>query len=117
VIYEAPHRVIETLSDALAVLGARPVTVAREISKLYEEFWRGTLDEALAHWQGTEPRGEFVIVIGGYVAPESETWNEERVRAALQDRLAQGESRSSAARALAEESGWARRDIYNLDVE
>ena len=117
VIYEAPHRIVETLSDALVVLGARPVAIAREISKLYEEFWRGTLDEALAHWQTTDPRGEFVIVIGGYVPPESEMWSEDQVRAALRDRLARGESRSSAARAVAEESGWARRDIYNLDVE
>jgi 16S rRNA (cytidine1402-2'-O)-methyltransferase len=90
--------------------------VAREISKLYEEFWRGSLDTVLDHFREHEPRGEIVIVIAGYTPEEEAAWSEERVRTALRDRLAQGESRSSAARAVAIDSGWPRRDVYNLDV-
>lgn len=116
VFYEAPHRLAETLADLLGVLGARPVVVAREISKLYEEFWRGGLDAALAHYQETEPRGEIVLIVGGYQTEDEGEWTEDRVRAALLDHLAQGESRSSAARAVAVKSGWSRRDVYDLDV-
>jgi 16S rRNA (cytidine1402-2'-O)-methyltransferase len=117
VFYEAPHRLIETLTDLLEVLGPRSAAVAREISKLYEEFWRGSLDTVLAHFREHEPRGEIVIVVAGYAPEEEAAWSEERVRAALHDRLAQGEARSSAARAVATDSGWPRRDVYNLDVD
>src|SRR5438093_1597554 len=63
VLFEAPHRLRETLEDALAVLGDRPLAVARELTKVHEEVFRGTLSEALAHF--TQPRGEFTLVIAG----------------------------------------------------
>jgi 16S rRNA (cytidine1402-2'-O)-methyltransferase len=69
IAYESPHRVRAALSDALAVLGDRRVAVARELTKLHEEVFRGTLSEAAAHV--TEPRGEFTLVIDG--APETPT--------------------------------------------
>jgi 16S rRNA (cytidine1402-2'-O)-methyltransferase len=63
VVYESPHRVLATLKDALEALGDRPVAVARELTKLHEEIWRGTLSSAVAYFQ--EPRGEFTLVIEG----------------------------------------------------
>ncbi len=67
VFYESPHRVVKALAQMIEVLGAeRPVSVCREISKIHEESVRGTLAEALEHFQTNEPRGEFVIVVGGY---------------------------------------------------
>lgn len=70
VLYEAPHRLRETLQDLLEFYGPEhPVAVARELSKLHEEIWRGSLGEALAHFK--EPRGEFVLVLGPR-APEAE---------------------------------------------
>ncbi|MFP6636226.1 MAG: 16S rRNA (cytidine(1402)-2'-O)-methyltransferase [Dehalococcoidia bacterium] len=63
VVFEAPHRLKATLRDILAVLGEREMSVCRELTKLYEEVFRGTASEALAHF--SEPRGEFVLVIRG----------------------------------------------------
>ena len=66
VFYESPHRVVKALQQFIEVFGPeRPVAVCREISKLHEETVRGTLAEALAHFTEHEPRGEFVIVVGG----------------------------------------------------
>ncbi len=63
VLFEAPHRVRETLEDVLAVLGNRRLAIARELTKLHEEVFRGTVAEAIAHFQ--EPRGEFTVVVEG----------------------------------------------------
>jgi 16S rRNA (cytidine1402-2'-O)-methyltransferase len=65
VVYEAPSRLVDTLRDARVALGDRRVAVACELTKLYEEVWRGTLGEALVHLEGEQPRGEYVIVIDG----------------------------------------------------
>jgi len=65
VLYEAPHRVLDTLSDILEVLGDRPAVAARELTKKFEEVVRGSLSALIAHFQQTEPRGEFTIVVGG----------------------------------------------------
>lgn len=66
IFYESPHRVVKTLEQMIAVFGAnRPCSACREISKLHEESRRGTLSEVLTHFQTTEPRGEFVLIVGG----------------------------------------------------
>ena len=66
IFYESPYRLVKTLQQFAEYFGAdRPVSVCREISKVYEESVRGTLEEVIAHFQQTEPRGEIVIVLGG----------------------------------------------------
>ena len=66
VIYESPRRVVKTLTQLAEVMGSqRQVSVCREISKVHEESVRGTLAEVIAHFQETEPKGEFVIVVAG----------------------------------------------------
>ena len=66
VFYESPHRVVKALQQFVEVFGPeRPAAVCREISKLHEEIVRGSLTECLAHFTAHEPRGEFVIVVGG----------------------------------------------------
>jgi 16S rRNA (cytidine1402-2'-O)-methyltransferase len=111
IFYEAPHRVRETLADLLAILGNRSICVARELTKVHEELWRGTLAEALGHF-GVEALGEFVLVVAG--APEDQRWSEARVRAALQAALAAGESATVAAKEIAALSGWSKREVYAL---
>ncbi len=115
--YESPHRLIDTLEILRSVLGERPVCVARELSKVYEEFFRGTVSQALAHYTANPPRGEIVIVIGGHVAEPEAAWDEARVREALFARLDEGEPLSSAAKAIAQKSGWERRTVYALGAE
>lgn len=66
IFYESPHRVVKALEQFIETFGtSRPVSVCREISKMHEESVRGTLEDVLAHFQENEPRGEFVIIIGG----------------------------------------------------
>jgi len=72
VFYESPHRVVKALTQFVEVFGAgRPAAACREISKVHEEIIRGTLSEILAHFTEHEPRGEFVLIVGGYdgIAP------------------------------------------------
>ncbi len=66
VLYESPHRIVRLLGELMEHLGSeRPVAVSREISKLHEETVRGSLKDALEHFTANEPRGEFVVVVGG----------------------------------------------------
>ena len=66
IFYESPHRVVKALQQFAEVFGAqRQCSACREISKLHEESVRGTIDEVLAHFEATEPRGEFVLVVAG----------------------------------------------------
>lgn len=66
VLYESPNRLLATLRDARAALGERRVAVCNELTKLYENTWRGPLGEAIAYLENHAPRGEYVIVLGGY---------------------------------------------------
>ena len=70
IFYESPHRIVKALSQFIEVFGPdRQVSVCREISKIHEESVRGTLEEVLQHFTENEPRGEFVIVVGGKASP------------------------------------------------
>jgi 16S rRNA (cytidine1402-2'-O)-methyltransferase len=115
VVFEVRHRLRRSLADVEAVLGDRPLAVCRELTKLYEEVWRGTVRQARDHFDEVEPRGEFTLVIGG--APQEHVrWDEDRVRAALDELLAQGLSRPAAARRIAKASGWIRAEVYALGL-
>jgi 16S rRNA (cytidine1402-2'-O)-methyltransferase len=111
IFYEAPHRVAETLSDMLAIFGDRSICVARELSKVHEEIWRGPIAQAQARF-GAEALGEFVLVVAG--APEAEQWDEDRVRAALRAETEHGAAAAEAARHVAGLSGWNKRAVYAL---
>ncbi|HTP11108.1 MAG TPA: 16S rRNA (cytidine(1402)-2'-O)-methyltransferase [Anaerolineae bacterium] len=111
IFYEAPHRVRETLADMLGVLGDRSVCIARELSKVHEEIWRGSIAHAIEHF-GAEALGEFVLVVAG--APEADRWDDDRVEAALLAEIEHGSSASEAARKVADMSGWNKRRVYAL---
>jgi 16S rRNA (cytidine1402-2'-O)-methyltransferase len=113
ILFEAPHRLKATLRDAAALLGPeRRCAVCRELTKLHEEIWRGTLEGAVAEWRDREARGEFTLVIQG--AGPTPRWDEERVRAALAQHLAAGSRHSDAAREVARLSGWPKSAVYAL---
>ena len=95
VLYEAPHRLRRTLDDLVAALGRdRPVAVSRELTKLHEETWRGTLADAAVRATTVEPRGEHVLVVAG--APPIAEPDDDGIRAALADRTAAGDDRKTA---------------------
>jgi 16S rRNA (cytidine1402-2'-O)-methyltransferase len=113
VLYEAPHRLARTLADLAAVCGGdRPVVVARELTKLHEEVWRGDLDGAVA-WAGDrEPPGEMVLVLGG--APPAPPAGDDEVRDALAAALGDGATVRDAATRVAADLGVGRRHVYDL---
>lgn len=116
VAYESPNRLTATLKAILDTLGDRPTCVAREVTKKFEAFQRGTASTLLAHFEANPPRGEITLVIGGKPATETTTWDEERVRKALYERLDQGERLNRAAKAIAAASGWDKRAVYALGI-
>lgn len=102
VFYEAPHRLRQTLEDLETVLGGdRPVTLGRELTKRFEEIWRGTLQGAIAYYQDHDPKGEYTLVIAGDSAP-SRQLSEAALKSELQALMQQGHSRSQASRLLAQ---------------
>jgi 16S rRNA (cytidine1402-2'-O)-methyltransferase len=115
VLFEAPHRLAACLADLAAVLGAdRAICVARELTKLHEEIWHGTLAEAVAHWRDRPPRGEFTLVVAGRLPVAARSWTDEEVRAALTGLRAQGVAAREAARRVAPQAGRPARDVYRL---
>ncbi|MGD8967120.1 MAG: 16S rRNA (cytidine(1402)-2'-O)-methyltransferase [Anaerolineae bacterium] len=113
IAFETPHRLRESLADMEAVLGNRRLALCREMTKVHEEIWRGTISEARAVFCEQETRGEFTLVVAG-AADEQQRWDEQQVRAALADLLAQGIRRPDAAKRVAELSGWDRGAVYKL---
>ncbi|MCW5881915.1 MAG: 16S rRNA (cytidine(1402)-2'-O)-methyltransferase [Anaerolineae bacterium] len=113
VLFESPHRLRDALDDLLTVLGDRPVALARELTKLHEEVWRGTLAQAIARYTEQEPRGEFTLVIGG-APPQDTTWDEQRVRAAVTEAVAAGRRSKETARAIAQQAGWTPKAVYQM---
>jgi 16S rRNA (cytidine1402-2'-O)-methyltransferase len=115
IFLETPHRLLNALQDLQHILGDRSIAVARELTKLHEEIYRGPVSQALVHYSAHPPRGEITLVVAG--AAEPKPWDEGRLQAALRQRLAAGENASQAAGELALLSGWPRRKIYSLWME
>jgi 16S rRNA (cytidine1402-2'-O)-methyltransferase len=115
VIYEAPHRIERTLVDLAAAFGAdRRVAVARELTKMHEQVWRGTLGAAV-EWAGTNPPGEMVVVVDG--APEPVAAGDDQILDALRAELDAGMSARDAAAAVAADLGVAKRRAYELAIQ
>lgn len=119
IFYEAPHRLQKTLGDFEAVFGKnRHVVVARELTKRYEEFWRGTLEEAILYYQGSQQiKGEFTIILSGCPQEDSLSLSWEQLKVELQQLLDQGMTRSQASRQLAQSTSFSRRQIYELSLD
>ena len=112
VLYEAPHRIAATIADLAAACGAdRPVAVARELTKLYETIVRGAVGDI----DLGEPRGEYVVVVGGAPVVEPAV-DDETIAAAVHDELEGGASTKDAAAAVARRLGIGRREVYAIAV-
>ena len=115
VVYESPRRVGRTLAELSDSLGPeRGVAVARELTKLHEEVWRGSLGEAATHYSVGEPRGEFVIVIAG---AEAEPLPESRIRAALVAERDSGATRRQAVDAVVSGLAAPKSRVYELALD
>lgn len=117
VLYEAPHRLRQTLQELAEQVGNdRQIVLARELTKRFEEFWRGSVQAAILHYQSQEPKGEFTVVLAGEVVSKTLPTDLE-LRTELQELLAQGWSKSRASRQLAEKHAMSRRQIYQLTLD
>jgi 16S rRNA (cytidine1402-2'-O)-methyltransferase len=117
IFYEAPHRIAEMLADAAEILGARPAVVAREITKLHEEFLRGTLEELAARAAKHPPRGEITVLVGPSAEPIPGVIAGPAAALSLSARVAQlerdeGLDRKAALKQAARERGLNKRDAY-----
>jgi 16S rRNA (cytidine1402-2'-O)-methyltransferase len=111
VLYEAPHRLQRTLADLAELCGPdRPVALVRELTKLHEEAWRGSLADAIVHGEQHEPRGEYVVVLGG-AAPEAAATDDD-LSQAVRDAFSQGLKGRDAADTVATALGIPRRRAY-----
>jgi 16S rRNA (cytidine1402-2'-O)-methyltransferase len=116
VLYEAPHRLARTLGDLIGACGAtRRVALARELTKLHEEVWRGSLASALERCAEIEPRGEYVVVLDG--APEPPAADDDAIRSALTEARRDGATTRDAVAEVASVLGVSRRRVYDLAVE
>ncbi|MEY2431918.1 MAG: rRNA (cytidine1402-2-O)-methyltransferase [Acidimicrobiaceae bacterium] len=116
VVYEAPHRLARTLADLAGAFGSdRQIAVARELTKLHEEVWRGTIGDAVVWATEREPRGELVLVVDG--APAAEAATDDDINAAVHAALDRGLSARDAAAEVASALGVPKRRAYAVAVD
>ena len=117
ILYEAPHRLLRTLAELHDALGDRELAVCRELTKLHEETLRTTLSEALAHFEATPPKGEFVLVLSG--APEADTPAVTEAEALEQVRALQAEGMrcKDACKQVAARTGLSKNALYALAIK
>ncbi|MCP9882749.1 16S rRNA (cytidine(1402)-2'-O)-methyltransferase [Cyanobium sp. Alchichica 3B3-8F6] len=114
VLFEAPHRLLDLLNDLLAVLGDRPLRVARELTKKHEEQVGPTVVAAREHFRRTPPQGECTLVLGGAEPPAPPSWDAASLTAELEALQQAGHSSNAAAKLLAERTGHSKRELYAL---
>lgn len=113
IFYEAPHRLKEFLSDLLLVMGNRKISISRELTKKYEETFRGSVEEALVYFIEKDPKGEFVVVVEGGTGERPEPilieWS---VHEHLQHFIDEGFTKKEAIKKVAEERRMKKSDVY-----
>jgi 16S rRNA (cytidine1402-2'-O)-methyltransferase len=116
IFLESPHRVTEALEDMLSTLGDRRIAVAREMTKLFEEYWRGIVSGALEYFKSQPARGEFTLVVEGKRKEDNWMWTEEQLLAAIKKAGKSNKKPKEIAAELAELSGWSKKEIYQKIV-
>lgn len=119
IFYEAPHKLTYTLTDMCDAFGAmRKIALVRELTKLHEEVFRGTLSDAVKKFETDKPRGEYVIIVDGYGGEEADSekdewWSTMTVCEHVDEYIKKGMSSKDAIKACALDRGVQKRDIYN----
>ncbi|MEJ6511947.1 MAG: 16S rRNA (cytidine(1402)-2'-O)-methyltransferase [Acidimicrobiales bacterium] len=115
VLFEAPHRLAKTLNDLAEVCsGQRRIVLARELTKLHEEIWRGSLGAAIQRCAEVDPRGEYVLVLDG--APPATEATDDQLREAVELAIGRGISKKDAAAEVAELFSVARNRVYEIAI-
>lgn len=115
IFYEAPHKLLATLTDMAEVFGEdRPISLCRELTKLHEEVVRTTLGQAVARYTQSPPKGEFVLVVAGAPAEKQALPSETDAAARVTQLIAQGVSRKDAVKQAAKELGLPKNVVYDI---
>lgn len=122
IFYEAPHRLIDTLSFLLETFGDRKIAVCRELTKIYEEIYRGTLSESVEYFLKNKPRGEFVLVLEGKKLQEikeeqRETWINLSIEEHILKYINNGISKKEAIKFVAKEREIPKSEVYKFSTE
>ena len=122
VLYEAPHRLVKTLTELMEALGDRRLTICRELTKKHEEAFRTTFSEALTFYETNEPKGECVLVIEGanreaLKKEEQESFLQMSLEEHMDRYLSQGMNKKDAMKAVAADRGVSKREIYAMLLE
>jgi len=117
VLYEAPHRIVDVLEEILAAWGDRQMAFGRELTKLHEEFWRGTVSQAIAYLKENTPRGEFVLVIAQAQEVPAEDEEEKDPLEAVKEKIAAGVPKKEALAQIAKQFKIPKRDLYNRLIQ
>ncbi len=117
IFYESPHRLKDTLGELLDTLGDRRIVAARELTKKFEEFRRGTIEELLAYYKEEAPRGEFTLIVDGASEEEAKAV-EETVDMTVEEELVMliesGTDKKEAIRQVAKRRNMPKRDVYQI---
>lgn len=119
IIYEAPHRLKKTIAELLSVLGNRKLTAVKELTKLHENVFLTTFEEALDYYEENEPRGEFVLVIEGRKIEELKkekeaSFQEMDINEHMKLYLDKGMDKKEAMKAVAVDRGIPKREVYKM---
>jgi 16S rRNA (cytidine1402-2'-O)-methyltransferase len=114
VFYEAPHRIIETLEETRKVLGNRQACIARELTKKFEEYIRGTLDELITKTKENPLKGELVLVVEGTHYEEVATISNAEIVKKINDLIEKGVSASEAIRQVATDNKLRKNEVYRI---
>lgn len=122
ILYEAPHRLLDTLSFLLSNLGDRKIAVCRELTKLYEEIYRGSISESVNYFQVNKPRGEFVLVIEGKRIEDIEEekksiWIDLRIEEHILSYINNGISKKEAIKMVAKDRNLPKNEIYKFSTD
>ena len=117
IFYESPHRLKDTLGELLTVLGNRNIVAARELTKKFEEFRRGTIEELIAYYKEEAPRGEFTLIVDGASEEEAQIV-EETINMTVEQELIMlmenGTEKKEAIRQVAKRRNMPKRDVYQI---
>ncbi len=117
IFLESPYRIVESLEDILSILGDRQICAAREMTKMFEEYWRGNVSGAVEYFKSQPARGEFTLVVEGKTNDESGKWAEEKLLEAIKKELRNDKSAKDTSTELAEQSGWNKKEVYQLIIK
>lgn len=122
IMYESPYRIVETLSLLRENIGNRKIAICRELTKLHEEIYRGTLEEGILHFKEKQPKGEFVLVLQGKTLQEIKDekeamWSDMSIEDHIISLIEKGISKKDAIKQVSKDRGIPKSEVYKYSLD